>query len=151
MGTALAFSLGMLQQITHEGRRIVCGLAMAGAAAAAIASLTAVRAPLVHGAEGAKKPVRAFEVVASRYAFEPSRIEVERGDHVRLVLRSADTTHGLGIEAYGVKVPIPKGGEEVTVEFMAHRPGTFRMTCSEYCGSGHRRMQGRLVVAEATR
>ncbi len=67
---------------------------------------------------------------------------------MKLRLRSADTTHGLAIDDYGVKVLIPKGGQEVSVEFMAHRPGTFRMTCSEYCGSGHRRMQGRFVVAE---
>jgi cytochrome c oxidase subunit 2 len=98
---------------------------------------------------GDASPTRTFAVTASRYAFDPDRIEVRQGDHVMLVLRSADTTHGLGIEAYGVEVVIPKGGEEVSVEFMAHRPGTFRIKCSEYCGSGHRRMQGRLVVAEA--
>ena len=90
-----------------------------------------------------------FTVTASRYAFDPARIEVRQGDRVELVLRSSDTTHGLAIEAYGVKVAIPKGGEEVSVVFMAHRAGTFRMKCSEYCGSGHRRMQGRLVVTEA--
>jgi cytochrome c oxidase subunit 2 len=89
-----------------------------------------------------------FEIVASRYAFDPARIEVRPGDHVKLVLRSADTTHGLEIEGYGVKVLIPKGGEEVSVDFMAHRPGKFRIKCSEYCGSGHRRMQGVFVVTE---
>jgi cytochrome c oxidase subunit 2 len=92
---------------------------------------------------------RTFEIVAARYAFDPARIEVGQGDHVRLALRSADTTHGLEIEGYGVKVVIPKGGEEVGVEFVAHRPGKFRMKCSEYCGSGHRRMQGWFVVEEA--
>lgn len=104
---------------------------------------------LVTAGEELPGEVRTFAVTASRYAFDPARIEVEQGDHVRLVLRSADTTHGLAIDAYGVKVAIPKGGEEVSVEFMAHRPGKFRMKCSEYCGSGHRRMQGVLVVTEA--
>jgi cytochrome c oxidase subunit 2 len=74
---------------------------------------------------------------------------VGQGDHVRLTLRSSDTTHGLEIEGYGVKVVIPKGGEEVGVDFIARRPGRFRMKCSEYCGSGHRRMQGWFVVQEA--
>jgi cytochrome c oxidase subunit 2 len=104
--------------------------------------------PLALGSDEQGSTPRTFEIVASRYAFDPARIEARQGDHVKLVLRSADTTHGLEIERYGVKVVIPKGGEEVGVEFMAHRPGTFRMTCSEYCGSGHRRMQGRLVVTE---
>jgi cytochrome c oxidase subunit 2 len=94
---------------------------------------------------------RTFEITASRYVFEPDRIEVQQGDRVRLILRSADTVHGLAIDGYDVKVAIPRGGEEVSVEFMAHRSGMFRMKCSEYCGSGHRRMQGRLVVTEAGR
>jgi cytochrome c oxidase subunit 2 len=89
-----------------------------------------------------------FEVTASRYAFEPSVIEVEQGDVVDLVVRSADTEHGLGIDAFKVKVKVPKGGESVAVSFVASRPGTFPIKCSEYCGSGHRRMRGQLVVAE---
>lgn len=105
--------------------------------------------PLLVSADDATPgETRRFEVTASRYAFDPDRIEVRQGDHVELVLRSADTIHGLAIDGYGVKVAIPKGGEEVAVEFVAHRPGTFRMKCSEYCGSGHRRMQGRLVVSK---
>jgi cytochrome c oxidase subunit 2 len=103
---------------------------------------------LALGNDEAEDSPRIFEITASRYAFDPARIEVREGDHVRLRLRSVDTTHGLAIDGYGVKVVIPKGGEEVSVEFMAHRPGKFRMTCSEYCGSGHRRMQGVLVVTE---
>jgi cytochrome c oxidase subunit 2 len=106
--------------------------------------------PLVAlGSDEQESNPRTFEIAASRYAFDPARIEVQQGDHVTLVLRSVDTTHGLAIDAYGVKVAIPKGGEEVSVEFMAQRPGKFRMKCSEYCGSGHRRMQGLLVVTEA--
>jgi cytochrome c oxidase subunit 2 len=89
-----------------------------------------------------------FEVTASRYAFDPARIEVRQGDVVELVLRSADTDHGLAIRAYAVKVAIPKGGETVGVSFVARRVGTFPIECSEYCGSGHKRMTGELVVTE---
>ena len=118
--------------------------------AVVLATLVGRGLPLLAlGSEERTSPLRSFEIVASRYAFDPARIEVQQGDHVKLVLRSADTTHGLAIDGYGVKVLIPKGGEEVSVEFMAHRSGTFRMTCSEYCGSGHRRMQGWFVVTEA--
>jgi cytochrome c oxidase subunit 2 len=89
-----------------------------------------------------------FEVTASRYKFEPARIEVRQGDVVELVLRSADTDHGLAIKAYAVKVAIPKGGETVGISFVASRVGTFPIECSEYCGSGHKRMKGELVVTE---
>ena len=91
---------------------------------------------------------RRVEITASRYQFDPARIEVRQGDVVELVLRSADTDHGLAIRAYAVKVAIPKGGEAVGVAFVAKQAGTFPIECSEYCGSGHKRMKGELVVAE---
>src|SRR6266542_3957793 len=66
-------------------------------------------------------PPRVFEITASRYRFEPAILEVT------------------------------EGGASVTVEFMASKAGTFPFACSEYCGSGHRQMKGRLVVAERGR
>ncbi len=134
-------SRGTATAVAHAGAFLL-------PAACAIALVTGLPFLVTAGDEPPSE-VRTFAVTASRYAFEPARIEVQQGDHVNLVLRSVDTTHGLAIDGYGVKVVIPKGGEEVGVEFMAHRPGRFRMTCSEYCGSGHRRMQGVFVVAEA--
>lgn len=92
---------------------------------------------------------RTIQIVAKRFAFEPEVIEVERGESVRLVLRSADVTHGLEIDGYDLKVEIPRGGEPVSLEFVAERAGRFRVKCSEYCGSGHRRMRGELLVRGA--
>ena len=99
-------------------------------------------------ASSAAEATQRFEVTASRYRFDPARIEVRQGDVVELVLRSADTDHGLAIKVYAVKVAIPKGGETVGVSFVARRVGTFPIECSEYCGSGHKRMKGELVVTE---
>jgi len=117
-------------------------------------SATRMLAPLLlllTASVGGARPetgARTVEITASRYRFEPAKVEVREGERVRLVLRSADTTHGLKIKELDVEVPIPKGGEAVTVEFVA-RAGRYRMECSEYCGSGHKRMRGELVVIEA--
>jgi cytochrome c oxidase subunit 2 len=92
-------------------------------------------------------PPRSFEVTASRFKFEPETLEVTEGDRVRLTLHSLDTEHGLEITKLRVKVTVPKTGEPVTVEFVADKPGTYPFKCSEYCGSGHRRMKGQIVVA----
>jgi cytochrome c oxidase subunit 2 len=105
--------------------------------------LASAVAPL---AQGADPPVKTIEVTASRFEFQPDRIEVNEGDHVRLVLHSADTKHGFAIPELGVKTYIPKGGAPVAVEFVAGQAGTFGFKCSEYCGSGHKRMTGALVV-----
>lgn len=93
---------------------------------------------------------RSFEVTASRYRFDPEAIEVEEGDRVSLRVRSADGDHGLEVKAFKAKVFVPKGGEVVSLEFVADRPGTFPFTCSEYCGTGHSRMRGRLIVKART-
>ena len=70
---------------------------------------------------------------------------------MRLTLRSADTKHGLEIKEFKVKIQIPKGGDPVSVSFVADRAGTFPIVCSEYCGSGHRGMKASLVVHPGTR
>jgi cytochrome c oxidase subunit 2 len=96
--------------------------------------------------EGDVDGVKTIDVIASQFKFEPATISVVEGDTLRLRLRSADRTHGIGIKAFRVKSLIPKVGEAVTVEFVADRAGTFEITCSEYCGTGHRAMKGKLIV-----
>jgi cytochrome c oxidase subunit 2 len=90
--------------------------------------------------------VKTIDVTASRFQFDPATITVALGDTVRLRLRSADRSHAFAIKAFRVKTLIPKGGETVTVEFVADQAGTFAFTCSEYCGTGHSGMKGTLVV-----
>ena len=90
---------------------------------------------------------RVIEVVAKRFAFEPARIEVAEGEHVRLVLTSADGVHGVGIKKFRVEKTVPRGGTPVTIDFVASAAGEFPILCSEYCGNGHDEMKGLLVVA----
>lgn len=108
----------------------------------ALALLTAAPDP----AAGRDRAAKAFELTASRFQYDPDTIEVTEGDEVQLTLRSADTKHGLEIKEFKVKIQIPKGGAPVSVSFVADRAGTFAIVCSEYCGSGHRRMKASLVV-----
>jgi cytochrome c oxidase subunit 2 len=96
-------------------------------------------------------PLRAFDVTASRFKFEPETLQVAEGERVRLTLRSTDTEHGFSLRKLNVKVGVPKTGEPVTVEFVADKAGTYEFKCSEYCGSGHGRMKGRIVVTPRAR
>ena len=94
----------------------------------------------------ADAPVKSFEVAASRYKFDPEIIEVDEGDRVVLKMRSVDVAHGLAVKEFNAKAAIPKGGEVVTLEFVASKAGTYALECSEYCGRGHKGMTGQLVV-----
>ena len=89
---------------------------------------------------------KVIEVVARRFEFEPSTIEVTEGEHVRLVVKSDDGVHGVGIKKFKVNKLIPRGGKPVTIDFVADAVGTFEILCSENCGDGHEDMTGSLVV-----
>ena len=90
---------------------------------------------------------RVINVVAQRFTFEPSRIEVTEGERIKLVVTSGDGVHGVEIKKFKVTKKVPRGGDPVTIEFVAAAAGEFPIMCSEYCGEGHEDMKGMLVVA----
>jgi cytochrome c oxidase subunit II len=89
---------------------------------------------------------KVFEITVRKFEFEPSHIEVTQGDRVRLVVKSGDGVHGLEIKKVKIKKLVPRGGEAVTIEFVAATAGSFEILCSEYCGEGHEDMRGTLIV-----
>jgi heme/copper-type cytochrome/quinol oxidase subunit 2 len=61
------------------------------------------------------------------------------------VITALDRDHGIKIEAFHIDQKLPKG-EPVTVEFVADQAGTFPFQCSQFCGLGHKKMKGILMV-----
>ena len=90
---------------------------------------------------------RVIEIVAKRFEFEPARIEVTEGERVKLLVKSGDGVHGIEIKKFKVDKKVPRGGDPITIEFVASTAGEFPILCSEYCGDGHEDMKGMLVVA----
>jgi cytochrome c oxidase subunit II len=86
-----------------------------------------------------------FELTAAKYDFTPNVIKVKQGDHVKLVITARDREHGFKLGAFHVDRRLPKG-EAVTVEFTADQTGTFPFQCSVFCGLGHKKMTGQLIV-----
>ena len=86
------------------------------------------------------------QIVAERFTFTPSRIEVAVGTTVEIHIRSEDTDHGFHIVG-GRNVIIPKRRQgEAVVVFEADEPGTYRFECSKLCGAGHNFMKGEIIV-----
>ncbi|HXA04816.1 MAG TPA: cupredoxin domain-containing protein [Bryobacteraceae bacterium] len=86
-----------------------------------------------------------IKVTAKKFEFSPSAVHVKKGDRVKLVITAADHDHGFKLEAFQVDQLLKKG-EATTVEFTADRAGTFPFECSHFCGMGHKKMKGELVV-----
>ncbi|HEV2500989.1 MAG TPA: cupredoxin domain-containing protein [Terriglobia bacterium] len=91
--------------------------------------------------------VRAIQITAKEFEFTPNVIEVRKGDHVKLTITALDRDHGIALLAFGIKQRLKKGVPTV-IEFDANRVGTFPFHCSVFCGMGHRRMKGTVVVKE---
>jgi heme/copper-type cytochrome/quinol oxidase subunit 2 len=126
-------------------------------AAVAIAGLARSQAP------NASAPnAQVIEVTAKRYEYDPPTIHVKQGTHVELRFTAVDHTHGFQIS------PVPAGadkgaqpglifatpqecwtlqkGKVTSVEFDAKTPGTYPFHCCHFCGFGHKRMKGELIV-----
>jgi cytochrome c oxidase subunit 2 len=93
---------------------------------------------------------RTIDVKLSRYAFSPERIEVRIGERVLLNVASVDRAHGFEVKELGLNVRTTSRGRTVAVELTPTKVGTFQITCSEYCGSGHSRMKAWLIVTPGT-
>jgi len=89
--------------------------------------------------------IKEFDLEAFQFGYSPERIEVKKGDIVRIFATSRDVPHGIYIKEYEVNTTVKK--EEVKkIEFLADKTGEFPILCSIYCGSGHHDMKAVLVV-----
>jgi cytochrome c oxidase subunit 2 len=89
--------------------------------------------------------VRVIQMTAKRFEFNPSRVVVNQGDKVRLEVTALDRSHGFRLIEYGLDAVLePK--KVTTIEFAADKPGAFEWHCSVFCGAGHDKMKGELVV-----
>ena len=89
--------------------------------------------------------VRTWQVTASRYKFDPPRIEVFQDDLVKIEMRTEDIAHSLTIDAYRIAKRV-NPGQPVVFEFRADQPGTFPYYCNLQIEDGCRQMKGELVV-----
>lgn len=92
-----------------------------------------------------KEGVREITVEAFRYGFKPDPIVIKFNEKVRLLASVTDVTHGLMISEFKINTPLRKG-QPKKIEFIADKKGSFIIHCSVYCGTGHSRMHGRLIV-----
>ncbi len=89
--------------------------------------------------------LKTFEVKADNYKFNPDTITVNKGDKVIIKAIAIDKDHGIGIKAFNINQPLPKG-ELITIEFTADKKGEFTISCTKFCGWKHFKMKGKLIV-----
>jgi heme/copper-type cytochrome/quinol oxidase subunit 2 len=122
----------------------------AGRVGFACAVVVAAALLLLHGqrpavAQDQAPTVRPWTVTASRYRFDPPRIEVFQDDLVKIDLRTNDIAHSMTIDAYRIAKRVGPG-QSVTFEFRADQPGVFPYYCNLQIEDGCRQMRGELLV-----
>lgn len=89
--------------------------------------------------------VKEFTVEGENFKFTPDKIEVKKGDKVKITFKNISGFHDFVIEGLNVNTKQIKAGEKDSVEFTADKVGSFEF----YCSVGSHRsmgMKGTLVV-----
>ena len=107
------------------------GAAVASAFAALAAPATETRYIAVH---------------ARKFEFAPSEITVTKGHPVILAVTSEDFAHGFSLPDFGVRTDLIPG-RTIEVRITPMTEGRYHFLCDNFCGEGHDRMSGILVVA----
>jgi cytochrome c oxidase subunit 2 len=89
---------------------------------------------------------RKITITAKKYEFNPSRIELKAGETVEITLQSEDATHGFTCKELGVEKVVYEKGKPQTVTITPQTPGTYEFKCAKWCGFGHGKMKGEIVV-----
>jgi cytochrome c oxidase subunit 2 len=113
-----------------------CGGDDAGREAAAL--LRDAQVPIPDGAQ-------VIQVQASRWAYDPSTITLQKGVTTVLELTSSDVHHGFNVPGLELRADVlPDRTTRVAVT--PTEAGTYLFHCDYYCGSGHEEMEGQIVV-----
>jgi len=76
---------------------------------------------------------------------EINELHVPVGRNIRITLASQDVIHSFFLPEFRIKQDVVPG-RYTTIWFNARRVGTYRLFCSEYCGTHHSAMIGRVIV-----
>lgn len=78
---------------------------------------------------------------------EVNELHVPVGRAVRLIMTSEDVIHSFYVPEFRMKQDVLPG-RYTYAWFEATRPGEYRLLCTEYCGTGHAQMIGKVIVME---
>jgi cytochrome c oxidase subunit 2 len=85
------------------------------------------------------------EITAKRFAFNPDKITLKKGQTVKLRLHSEDVDHGFFVRPLKLDELIP-AGQSIEVTVMPQTAGTFTTICDHFCGANHGNMNMTIVV-----
>jgi cytochrome c oxidase subunit 2 len=89
--------------------------------------------------------VREITILGDHYAFNPTRIEVQKDDLVKVTFKAQDLAHSFTVDTYRI-AKRAAAGQTVVFEFRADQVGTFPFYCNLTQDERCREMKGQLIV-----
>ena len=109
-------------------------------------SLAVVVSMASHGLLRAQGTERVIPVVARKFVFLPSEIQLKLGEPVVLEFTAPEVVMGFSVPELKVRTDIIPG-QVARLRLRPERVGTFDFLCDIFCGDGHEGMAGKLVVS----
>jgi cytochrome c oxidase subunit II len=114
-----------------------------GAALVLLITLTVMYDGLAIAAE----QEQVIDITAKKFSYSPSTITVKKGIPVVLQFKSLDRMHGFYCPGLDIRTDIMP--LDVTrLRFVPLKAGKFPFHCDNFCGEGHERMTGEIIVTE---
>jgi cytochrome c oxidase subunit II len=88
---------------------------------------------------------KVINIQAKRFEFVPNEIHLKKGEPVKLLLTTADVTHGFFLKPLKIdEVIVP--GKTTEVNVTPQTEGTFLLICDHFCGVNHGAMNMKVIV-----
>ncbi len=87
-------------------------------------------------------------VLARKFEIEPAEIVVAVNRQLILQVSTSDFPHGFAMPDFGIRVDLVPG-KTVELNLTPRKPGRFHYVCDNFCGEGHDKMSGILIVSDA--
>ena len=95
----------------------------------------------------AQQTETAMPIQAKRFEFTPTQIVLKRGVPVILELTSLDVVHGFNVPGLGIRADVLPG-QTTRVRLVPDKVGRFDYRCDHFCGLGHWKVRGTIVVED---
>ncbi|TNJ65536.1 cytochrome C oxidase subunit II [Paenibacillus hemerocallicola] len=92
------------------------------------------------GAPAAGPATGELKITATNWKFDKTEYKVKKGETLTVKLDSTEGAHGIKIDKIG------DIGTNKTKDITFDKAGTYDITCSIPCGSGHATMKAKLIV-----
>ncbi len=88
-----------------------------------------------------------IKITAKQFEYNPKEITLKKGVPAVLEFTSLDRLHGFSCPGLDIRTDI-EPGKANKVSFTPTKTGSFPFHCDNFCGSGHGKMTGTIVVKE---